>query len=283
MSPEVLFRENLPLIERVIAGVCRRSGLRDADAEDFGSTVKLALIENDYAILRGYEGRAPLGAFMAVVVQRLLSREWVRLRGRWHPSAEAERNGDAAVLIEKLTARDGRALDEAIEIACNVIPSLDRARAREIAARLPARAPRLKLVPLPEHETQFVASDAADSRAIEADTRRLSERAAQVVRATLSGLSLQDRMLMRLCFGAQMSIADAARILGIPQRPLYRRIEALLRQLRGALEREGISSAAMEEVIGAGASESLDFGLTDGKSGPVRHTSHQEDDIGMPE
>lgn len=283
MSPEVLFRENLPLIERVIAGVCRRSGLRDADAEDFGSTVKLALIENDYAILRGYEGRAPLGAFMAVVVQRLLSREWVRLRGRWHPSAEAERNGDAAVLIEKLTARDGRPLEEAIEIACNVIPSLDRARARAIAARLPARTPRLRLVPFPEDETRFVASDAADSRANAADARRLSERAAQVVRETLSGLSLQDRMLMRLCFGAQMSIADAARILGVPQRPLYRRIEALLRQLRGALEREGISSAAVEEVIGAGASESLDFGLTDGKSGPACHTSHQEDDIGVPE
>jgi RNA polymerase sigma factor for flagellar operon FliA len=283
MSPEVLFRENLPLIERVIAGVCRRSGLRDADAEDFGSTVKLALIENDYAILRGYEGRAPLGAFMAVVVQRLLSREWVRLRGRWHPSAEAERNGEAAVLIEKLTVRDGRALDEAIEIACNVDPSLDRARAREIAARLPARTPRMRLVPLPDDEARFVASDAADSRANEADARRLSARAAHVVRETLAGLPLQDRMLMRLCFGAQMSIADAARMLGVPQRPLYRRIEALLRRLRGALEREGISSTAVEEVISAGAAESLDFGLTDGKTGPARHTSHQEDDIGVPD
>src|ERR1051326_1881287 len=82
MSPEELFQENLPLIERVIAGICRRSGHRDADAEDFGSIVKLALIENDYAILRGYEGRAPLGAFLAVVVQRLLTREWVRQIGR---------------------------------------------------------------------------------------------------------------------------------------------------------------------------------------------------------
>jgi len=90
---EELFRANLALVERVIGVVCRRAGLRDADAEDFSSTVKLALIENDYAILRGYEGRAPLGAFLTVVVQRMLSREWMRLRGRWHPSAEAERRG----------------------------------------------------------------------------------------------------------------------------------------------------------------------------------------------
>lgn len=279
MSPEALFRDNLPLIERVIAGVCRRSGLRDADAEDFASIVNVALIENDYSILRGYEGRAPLGAFLAVVVQRLLSREWMRLRGRWHPSAEAERNGDAAVLIEKLTVRDGRSLDEAIETACNVDPSLDRARAREIAARLPARAPRPRLVPLPDEEVTFVAPEAADARANEADARRVSERAAQVVRETLAALPLQDRMLMRFCFGAQLSIADAARMLGVPQRPLYRRIEALLRQLRGALEAVGIGSAAVEEVISAGASESLDFGLADGKSDTAGRTSVSEDDI----
>ena len=278
MSPDELFRDNLPLLERVIAGVCRRAGLRDADAEDFGSNVKLAFIENDYAVLRGYEGRAPLGAFLAVVVQRMLSREWVKLRGRWHPSAEAERNGDAAVLIEKLTVHDGRSVDEAIEIACNVDPSLNRLHAREIAAKLPPRAPRPRLVPMPEEEIGFAAPDAADARANEAETQRLSERAAQVVRDTLAALPLEDRMLVRLCFGAQMSIADAARVLGVPQRPLYRRIEFLMRQLRGALEGAGIGSAAVEDVISAGISESLDFGLTDGKTGPVRHTSDAEDE-----
>src|SRR5215470_12626759 len=106
MQAEELFRANLALVERVIAGVCRRAGLRDADAEDFASSARLALLEDDYAILRGYEGRAPLGAFLTVVVQRMLSREWLRLRGRWRPSAEAERGGPAAVMLEKLTVKD---------------------------------------------------------------------------------------------------------------------------------------------------------------------------------
>src|ERR1019366_938207 len=52
-AAEELFRANLALVERVIAGVCRRAGLRGPDAEDFGSIVMVALIENDYAILRG--------------------------------------------------------------------------------------------------------------------------------------------------------------------------------------------------------------------------------------
>lgn len=272
MSPEELFEANLPLLERVIGSVCRRAGLRDADAEDFGSTVKLALIEDDYAILRGYEGRAPLGAFLTVIVQRLLSREWTRLRGRWHSSAEAERSGPAAVLLEKLLVRDGRSLDEAIPIVRNVDPSLDPARVRELARRLPERPARLRLVPLPEDEHRFASSDAADSRANEAEARRSSERAAAVVRETVAALPLQDRMLIRFHFGAELSIADAARLLGVPQRPLYRRIEALLRQLREALEREGLGRGVVEELISAGGSESFDFGLEDGKNDPARRT-----------
>ena len=103
------------------------------------------------------------------------------------------------------------------------------------------------------------------------------------MRNTLATLPLQDRMLIRLCFGAQMSIADAARMLGVPQRPLYRRIEVLMRQLRGGLELAGVDLAAVEDMISAGASESLDFGLADGKTGPAHHTSLVEDDIGLPD
>ena len=273
MHPEQLFRDNLALVERVIAGVCRRAGLRDADAEDFSSAAKIALMENDYAILRGYEGRAPLGAFLSVVVQRLLSREWIRQRGRWHPSAEAERMGPAAVLLEKLMMHDGRSLEEATPIVRAVDPALDRRSVRALAERLPERAPRPRLVPLPDDERGFVAADGADARAKEGDARRTSERAARVVRETLASLPLQDRMLIRFHYGAQMSIADASRMLGVPQRPLYRRIEALLRQLREALMREGVGSADIEEVISAGGSDSLDFGLHNGKNDAGRRTS----------
>jgi RNA polymerase sigma factor (sigma-70 family) len=277
MNAEELFRSNLALVDRVIAGVCRRAGLRDADAEDFASIAKIALMENDYAILRGYEGRAPLGAFLTVVVQRLLSREWERVRGRWHPSAEAERGGPAAVMLEKLTVRDGRSLDEAIAIVRSIDPSLDRRSARELMERLPQRPARLRLVPLPDDPHRFVAPDTADSRANESETRRLTELAARVVRETIEALPLDDRMLIRFHFGAELSIADSARLLGVPQRPLYRRIESVLRQLRQALEQEGVGSAPIEELISAGGSELFDFGLKNGKNDSDRHTSSVED------
>ncbi|HVR38725.1 MAG TPA: sigma-70 family RNA polymerase sigma factor [Thermoanaerobaculia bacterium] len=277
MRPEEIFHANLALVDRVIAAVCRRAGLRDADAEDFASIAKLELIENDYAILRGFEGRAPLGAFLTVVVQRILTRERLRIWGRWHPSAEAERLGAAAVLLEKLIVHEKRPLGEAIPIVCASDPSLDRARVRELADRLPLRAARPRLVPLAEDEHQFAASDAADARAQEAETRRMSERAAQVVRETMETLSLQDRMLLKFHFGAELSIAETSRLLGVPQRPLYRRVEALLRQLRGALEREGVGAAVVEDLISAGVSEGTDFGLRNGKNGIARHTPLMEE------
>src|SRR5262249_59206322 len=53
-----LFEENLPLIERVIVYVSRKNGLVGADAEDFASIARLALMENDFSILAHYDGRA---------------------------------------------------------------------------------------------------------------------------------------------------------------------------------------------------------------------------------
>jgi RNA polymerase sigma factor for flagellar operon FliA len=275
MSPAELFAANLPLVDRVIAGVCRRAGLRAADAEDFASTVKIALMENDYAILRAYEGRSSLGTFLTIVVQRLLSRERSRIWGRWHSSAEAERLGEAAVLLEKLLLRDGRSLEEAIPFVRAVDPSLDRRSVQELVERLPERAARPRLVPLPE-ETDVAAPEGADARASEAESRRISARAAAVVRETLESLPLEDRMLIRFRFGAELSIADASRLLGVPQRPLYRRIEALLVMLREELERAGVGATEVSDVISAAAADGIDFGLH-GKSNDVRHSKEVQE------
>jgi DNA-directed RNA polymerase specialized sigma24 family protein len=64
MTREELFLSELALIERVIAWVCARRCLRAADAEDFASTVKLRIIENDYEILGRFEGRSSLRTYL---------------------------------------------------------------------------------------------------------------------------------------------------------------------------------------------------------------------------
>jgi RNA polymerase sigma factor (sigma-70 family) len=275
MEPAALFEENLSLIDRVIAGVCRRSRLFDADAEDFASAARLALMENDYAVLRRFEARSSLATFLAVIIHRLLMDELTRKMGRWHPSREAERLGPAAVELEKIVRRDRRSLDEAMPMVRAIDPTLTRERAASIAARLPDRSPHPRPVALDEDAASLMAVEKADERAIAADTQRLSDRAGAVIRAALDSMPLEDRMIVRFHFGESIPIADVAELLRLPKRPLYRRVESVVNRLRGALTAAGIDARGARELIGS-ATAVIDFGLRSGNSDAVRRTTSLE-------
>jgi RNA polymerase sigma factor (sigma-70 family) len=264
MDPARLFSDNLSLIEQVIGGVCRRARMYGADAEDFASTAKLALVENDYAILRKYEGRAALSTYLTIVVERLLSDQRMHDLGRWHPSAEATRMGAAGVLLETLVHRDRRTLDEALPHVQALDAALTRAQAAAMLERLPERRPRPVAADV-EHlpEEHFVARDESDAPLRAEEARRLSEQAGRVVREQVAALDLDDRVLLRLRFVAAMSIADISRATRLPQRPLYRRFETMLGILRRALAGAGITRRDAEDVLAAAAVEELDLGLAE--------------------
>jgi RNA polymerase sigma factor (sigma-70 family) len=279
MDYAALFESSLAVIDRVVAGVCRRAGVFGADAEDFASAAKVALMEDDYAVLRPYEGRSSLATFLAIVIHRLLLDERTKRTGRWHASREAERLGEAGVVLERIVRRERRSIDEALPFLQAIDPGMTRARAVEMEARLPLRAVRPRPVDLEEAGEQLVASERADERAVAAETGALSERVGRIVRDALEGMSVEDRMIIRFHFGSAMTIADISGLLRLPQRPLYRRVEALLRRLHGALEAAGIAARDVRDLLGSTTRE-IDFGLHDwkheGKSDPGRQTNPGE-------
>jgi DNA-directed RNA polymerase specialized sigma24 family protein len=148
MDVAALFESNLALIDRVIAGVCRRAGVFGADAEDFASAVKLALIENDYAVLRPFAGRSSLSTFLTIIIQRFLIDERTKRSGRWHASREAERLGEAGIALERIVRREHRTIDEALPILQAIDPTLTRERLADMESRLPPRVPRPRPVDL---------------------------------------------------------------------------------------------------------------------------------------
>jgi len=150
MTPEELFLSNLETIERAVRFVARRGGLSPDDADDLAANVKLALIERDYAVLQGFEGRCSLGTYVASIAHRMLADERMQVSGRWRPSAESKRAGEAAVLLETLVVRDRKPLEEALPLVQKLDPSMTRASAAAFLARLPARGQRAQLVPLDE-------------------------------------------------------------------------------------------------------------------------------------
>jgi RNA polymerase sigma factor for flagellar operon FliA len=101
--------------------------------------------------------------------------------------------------------------------------------------------------------------------------RRLSERAGDVVRRTIAAWPDEDAMILRFRFASSMTIAQVSRMLRLPQRPLYRRIEALLAKLRGTLADAGLDAQVLLSIIGE-ASQEMDFGLTDGTVPPLQQS-----------
>jgi len=156
VTPEELFLSSLETVERAARFAARRGGLSPSDADDLAAAVKLALIENDYAVLRGFEGRCSLGTYVASIAHRLVADERIHTGGRWRPSAEAKRSGEGAVLLETLVVRDQKPLAEALRLVQQIDPAMTRQSADALLARLPARAQRARLVPLddtvPEQE-----------------------------------------------------------------------------------------------------------------------------------
>ena len=273
MTPADLFASSTSLIDRITAGVCRRARLVGADAEDFASEVQVALLDDDYAVLRKFEGRSSIQSFLSVVIERLFFDRRTRQMGRWFPSAQAERIGAAAVLLEKLLTRDRRSLEQALPIVLAEHPALTRAEIDGIAARLPERTSRPRPVPIEDVSSgRFVAVDAADARALAAEASAVAEHTAAVVRETLASLPLEDRMIIRMRFGTSMTIAEISRVTRLPQRPLYRRIEGLMQQFRRAFSAAGLDARSVIELIGATTAE-MNFGLRQPENG----ISHQSD------
>lgn len=261
MDVSDLFRTQLATIDRAIERVCRRAGLQGADAEDFASEARLALMEDDYRVLRRYRGECALATFVTVVVQNLLTDLREQNLGRFRASAAASRGGDAAVMLERIVMRDGRTIEEALPMIRNVDPSFTRAQALAILRELPERTKRPRVVELEDGHADVVAgAERADERVMIAEQQRVSEEASRVVRETLAGLPIEDRMLVQLHYGSGMSVADVSRMLRLPQRPMYRRMESVLERLRRALHDAGLDAGSVQELIGGPKAE-MDFGL----------------------
>lgn len=252
MSFEHLYLEHRTVIDQAIAAICRRHRLSTAEAEDFGGSVRLHLIEDDYAVLRKFEGRSSIKSYLFAVIAHL-AQDWRNATwGKWRHSAEAKRLGPLAMDLERLVVRDGLSVDEARE-TLRTRGQIDHS-ADALAAllqRLPGRLPRRFVTDeaLVDYPAQAPAPDASLAQH---DAGRAAHHAACALGAALSNLGAQDRLIIKMRFLDDFSIAEIARVLGLEQKPLYRRIERLLTELRNTLQQAGLTSTELADVLAAG-------------------------------
>ena len=241
-SPEALFLSEIATVERVIAFVVARRRLRAVDAEEFASHVKMKLIEDDYAVLRKFEGRSSLRTYLTVVIQRLLADYRAAALGRWRPSAEARRAGEVGILLEQMLRRDGYSFDEACEIlATNHQLAVDRAELERLASVLPARGKRQFEgdESLEEHQDSAPGAEVLVDRT---ERRAIAGRVSAALKQFIAGAEPRDRLILVLRFADQRTVPDIASVLRIDQKRLYRRLDELLHEMRSRLHADGIAA-----------------------------------------
>ncbi len=254
MSLEARFLELLPTINRFADELGRRRGLVGADAEDFASLVRARFVESNYSPLAQFRGDSSMETYLAVVIRSWLNDVLIARDGRWRPSAVALRLGPVAVHLERLLSKGHRSVDEAIaELVSGADHPYTERELREIARQLPRRQP-LRMVrvatdqaaelPAPSSTTADAALDGVE-QAVE------RERVTGILRAALSVLSPEDRMIVTMRFLDGKSVAEIARVLQLEQKPLYRRLERSLTTLRRHLEHQGVSPDIVRKIVEA--------------------------------
>jgi RNA polymerase sigma factor (sigma-70 family) len=251
LNAEAVFIEHLPTVERAAAKASRRYNLWDDDAEEFGAWVKMKLMDDDYAVFHKYRGESDWKTYLTIVVTRHASSFLRERLGRWRPSVEAVRRGPPAPELETLVRRDGYTLAQAGEkLRTSGATTLSDYELARLFEALPGRAP-LRPVRVPA-EPVFEAAQAssrADAHLIAEESRACRGELTDALRRAMDHFSPEERMIVQLYYGEEITAAEISRALGIEQKPLYRRIPRLRDRLRGYLEEEGVSAEKVRRFL----------------------------------
>jgi RNA polymerase sigma factor for flagellar operon FliA len=276
MTPETLYLENLRSIERIAAFVARRNHLSGDEAAEFIQEVRVRLLDDDYAVLRKFQGRSSFSTYLHTVIHRLFHQYRVEQWGKWRPSAEAKRLGDKAITLERLITRDGYTLDEAVSVLTTPGGAqYTRAELEAIYVRLPNRGPRPMLVSTEISPDVMTVDPDAHDRVETADRQRSARTAAATIDGLLASMSAEDRLILQMRYWDALKVPDIASRLRVEQKKVYKRLERLCGVMRTALERAGVGKAEVGTLLGRGDQEIHFYVLRKtGEIHPFRPSQH---------
>jgi RNA polymerase sigma factor (sigma-70 family) len=248
MTPEEIFLAHEQYIRRAIRRTCRYHHLRQEDAEEFEGRAIVKFIEDDYAVIRKYQGRSKIETYFGTVIVNLLKDFMNYLWGKRRPSEEARRLGPVAMLLDIYLNWERYPFDQACQILrINHHVELSVEELEKLAARIPRRIPRPQadgdesLVNLPAPD------GSADSRIVRQERAAEKRKAFEALKQALAVLSPEDRVMAHLRI--QHSIADIARIQNRDQKPLYRHFDRIFKTLRQELERRGVRKEDVSDLL----------------------------------
>lgn len=249
MDYQRLLLDHLDLIHQIVRSTGRRRHLAADELEDLASFVRFRLVDDDYAILRKFQGRSSLWTYLAAVIERLSLDFCAERWGRWRPSAMAERLGPVAVTLERLVTRDHHTVEEAVQILrTNHGVGQTDAELRAIWDQIPTRVRTTEVGEEAAAELRSTDSSEAgiEDAAIADDMQRLEG----ALRSAFAAIQAQDRVLIALRFDQGLSMVEIAKLLGSSVPTLHRRLDRSIKELRKSLSRAGIDPRQVSMLIG---------------------------------
>lgn len=256
MNPETTYLQHLESIERIAAFVARRGHLNADETGEFVQIVRVKLFEDDYAIIRKFEGRSTFSTYLTTVILRLFHQWRVEMWGKWRPSAEAKRLGEKAITLERLLTRDGFTFAEALNVLTTRSgDAYTVAEIKELYVRLPLRNPRPVLVSDDVAPEVAAVDNDADERIESRDRERSARCCATALDGAIAKFDAEDRLILQLRFWNSKKVPEIAKIVGIDQKKIYKRLEKLFKELREALEKAGLKRADVDQLLDSGDQE----------------------------
>jgi RNA polymerase sigma factor (sigma-70 family) len=250
LHPATTFLQHIASIKRIAAFTARRSHLTADQTAEFVQTVLVKLLENDYEIIRKFEGRSSFTTYLTTVTMRLFQQWRVEQWGKWRPSAQARALGEKAITLERLMSRDGYSFSEAVALLTQGHPQSYSARELEVLyIRLPLRTPRPVFLSDENVLAELPGEDSADER-VRAGEHEIALRfAVAALDRAIGDFSPEDRLMLQLRFWNGIKVPEIARMMRLEPKKVYKRLDRLFKALRRALEDAGIDQASVRELM----------------------------------
>ncbi len=241
-----LLESHFNLIRQRLQSLSRRSGLPDHQTDEFLSWALFKLVENDYRILGGWEGRSSFSTYLTVVLVNLMRDYRIHVWGKWRPSAAARRQGPEAVQLEQLMLRDGLSREEAIQRMQGHV--LSRPELERMAEGLPERSEKRQVGE--ELLRQIGIDGRVEDRLEQKELARIAAKLRGILLPLLRKVPAESRFLLKLHYRDGLSMAAISRQLGQPQKELYRFRDRCLKRLRHGLEEAGLCAGDVGTLVG---------------------------------
>ena len=247
-DPRAWLETNVARVKGLVTQVARCRRLARQDEQELLSIVWTHLANDEYRVLRRYKGAGSLNTYLRVVIERLVLDMRVTNWGKWRPSARARRLGAEAVLFEQLTVRDGHSAAHAEYVLRHVTGASVPVEFTRTVVRLAPHGAR-RFVSLDEVAQQAASPSDPFAEAMDGQRARRGVAVGRQLARALDTLPVQDQLLVRLRHHQGLKVSEIATMLGLDQKQLYRRLDAIHASLRVTLSRTGTLAGEVLEVI----------------------------------